>query len=92
MMLSMVSWETDILITYKVRHSLCNEYGKSVHAFTRTKHVEVVYQIVYQILRYLKSAPGRILLFSKKKVHEVEGYTDIKLFYVCRRQPCNLEK
>ena len=31
---------------------------------------------VYQILRYLKSTPGRGLLFSKKKVQDIKGYTD----------------
>lgn len=30
---------------------------------------------VYRILKYLKSAPGRGLLFSKNGVHEIEGYT-----------------
>ena len=31
---------------------------------------------VYRILKYLKSALGRGLLFSKNGVHEIEGYTD----------------
>ena len=31
-------------------------------------------EAVYQILRYLKSAPGRGLLFSKKKVQDIKGY------------------
>ncbi|XP_059669567.1 uncharacterized mitochondrial protein AtMg00810-like [Cornus florida] len=31
---------------------------------------------VYRILKYLKSAPGRGLLFSKNGVHGIEGYTD----------------
>ena len=31
---------------------------------------------VYRILKYLKSAPGRGLLFSKNGVHEIEGYTN----------------
>ena len=33
-------------------------------------------KVVYRILRYLKSAPGRGQLFSKNKVHEIRGYTD----------------
>ena len=33
-------------------------------------------EAVYQILRYLKSAPGRDLLFSKGETREIEGYTD----------------
>ena len=33
-------------------------------------------EVVYQILRYLKSAPGRGLLFSKMEVHDIKGYTD----------------
>ena len=31
---------------------------------------------MYRILRYLKSAPGRGLLFSKKEVQYIKGYTD----------------
>ena len=31
---------------------------------------------MYQILRYLKSAPGRGLLFLKNNVYNIEGYTD----------------
>uniref|UniRef100_A0A6N2KJR5 Reverse transcriptase Ty1/copia-type domain-containing protein n=1 Tax=Salix viminalis TaxID=40686 RepID=A0A6N2KJR5_SALVM len=33
-------------------------------------------EAVYRILRYLKSAPGRGLLFSKNEVREITGYTD----------------
>ena len=33
-------------------------------------------KVVYRILRYLKSVPGRRLLFSKRKVQEVKGYTN----------------
>jgi hypothetical protein len=33
-------------------------------------------EAVYRILRYLKSAPGRGLLFTKNEVHEIKGYTD----------------
>ena len=38
----------------------------------REEHMEAI----CRILRYLKSAPGRRLMFSKKKVHEIEGYTN----------------
>lgn len=31
---------------------------------------------VYRILRYLKGAPGRGLLFSKNNITDIEGYTD----------------
>ena len=31
---------------------------------------------VYRILRYLKCAPGKGLLFSKNNVSNIEGYTD----------------
>ena len=31
---------------------------------------------VYRILRYLKCAPGKGLLFSKNEVSNIEGYTD----------------
>ncbi|XP_058068548.1 secreted RxLR effector protein 161-like [Magnolia sinica] len=31
---------------------------------------------VYRILRYLKSAPGKGLLFSKNSVSNIEGYTN----------------
>uniref|UniRef100_A0A6N2MRA1 Integrase catalytic domain-containing protein n=1 Tax=Salix viminalis TaxID=40686 RepID=A0A6N2MRA1_SALVM len=33
-------------------------------------------KVVYRILRYIKSAPGRGLLFSKKEVQDIKGYTD----------------
>ena len=33
-------------------------------------------EAVYPILRYLKSAPRRGLLFSKKEVQDIKGYTD----------------
>ena len=33
-------------------------------------------EAVYQILRYLKCAPGKGLLFSKNDVSNIEGYTD----------------
>ena len=33
-------------------------------------------ETVYRILRYLKSAPGRGLLFSKKEVQDIKGYTN----------------
>ena len=34
-------------------------------------------EAVYRILRYLKSAPGRGLLFSKRETREIEGFTDL---------------
>ena len=37
------------------------------------KHLEVV----YRILRYLKSTPGRRLLFKKGNQRNVEMYTDV---------------
>ena len=37
------------------------------------KHLEVV----YRILRYLKSTPGRRLLFKKGNRRKVEMYTDV---------------
>ena len=33
-------------------------------------------EAVYRILRYLKSAPGKGLLFSKNCISNIEGYTD----------------
>ena len=33
-------------------------------------------EAVYRILRYLKSAPGKGLLFSKNGISNIEGYTD----------------
>ena len=33
-------------------------------------------EAIYRILRYLKSAPGRGLLFSEKEVQDIKGYTD----------------
>ena len=33
-------------------------------------------EAVYRILRYLKCAPGKGLLFSKNDVSNIEGYTD----------------
>ena len=36
------------------------------------EHIEAM----YRILRYLKSAPGRGLLFYKKEVQDIKGYTD----------------
>ena len=33
-------------------------------------------EAVYRILRYLKSAPGKGLLFSKNDISNIEGYTD----------------
>ena len=33
-------------------------------------------EAVYRILRYLKSAPGKCLLFSKNGISNIEGYTD----------------
>ena len=33
-------------------------------------------EAVYRILRYLKGAPRRGLLFSKREVQDIKGYTD----------------
>ena len=33
-------------------------------------------EAMYRILRYLKSAPGRGLLFSKTEVQGIKGFTD----------------
>jgi len=33
-------------------------------------------EVVYRILRYLKSAPGKGLLFLKNEKTVIEGYTD----------------
>ena len=33
-------------------------------------------EAIYRILRYLKGAPGRGLIFSKGEVQDIKGYTD----------------
>lgn len=33
--------------------------------------------VIYRILRYLKGAPGRGLLFSKNNITDIEGYMDV---------------
>lgn len=59
--------------------------------------------IVERILRYLKSAPGKGLMYTKHKYLKVEGYIDanwigsannrryIMVLYFCRGKPCHLE-
>ena len=56
-------------ITYAV-----NVVSQLMHSLGE-EHIEAM----YRILRYLKSAPGRGLLFSKKVVQDIKGYTDSDL-------------
>ena len=48
-----------------------NVVSQFMHAPSE-EHMEAV----YQILRYLKSAPGKGLLFSNNGISNIEGYTD----------------
>lgn len=53
----------------------------------RTRHMEVV----YRILRYLKSSLGKGLWLKKNQHLDVEGYCDVDWASNCRRQSCVME-
>ena len=51
-------------------------YAVSVVSQFMHKASEEHMNAVYRILRYLKGAPGKGLLFSKNGTSDIEGYTD----------------
>lgn len=46
-----------------------------VSRFMQSQHKDHM-NVVYRILKYLKSSPGKGLFFGKNKGHRVCGYTD----------------
>ncbi|BBH07641.1 ABC-2 type transporter family protein, partial [Prunus dulcis] len=59
-----VSGKIDLFVTYSTRHCLC--------AVSVVNHINAV----LRILRYLKSAPGKGLMFSKHGHLNIDGYSD----------------
>lgn len=71
--ISKTCWETHLPISDTIWYCLCNEYTKSIHAFSKVVYLKVI----QSILQYLKSTPVKGILFRREWQLSVEAYTDV---------------
>lgn len=62
----------DLLLTYKIRYSLWGKYSKPISACS----TQISFKGLCIFIRYLKTAPGKGVMFQKNEDLRLEAYTD----------------